>query len=117
MIICKFIVVKVSPDKLVLLEILGPPVSLVLTVVTELMVIFRSIFLFRAKIWTNSVFKNYCYHFIKTVICKHFIYTFSLFSMKKGPRGIPGLAGVDGPRGFPGLEGVKGEKGTNNNFV
>lgn len=37
--------------------------------------------------------------------------------MKKGPRGIPGLAGVDGPRGFPGFEGGKGEKGTNNKFL
>lgn len=36
---------------------------------------------------------------------------------KKGPRGIPGLAGVDGPRGFPGMEGGKGEKGTNNIFI
>lgn len=42
---------------------------------------------------------------------------FFVLFMKTGPRGIPGLAGVDGPRGFPGLEGVKGEKGTNSVFV
>lgn len=42
---------------------------------------------------------------------------FLLFSQKKGPRGIPGLAGVDGPRGFPGLEGGKGEKGMKYKFL
>lgn len=46
-----------------------------------------------------------------------FIYLFYLSFMKTGPRGIPGLAGVDGPRGFPGVEGGKGEKGTDNVFV
>lgn len=36
--------------------------------------------------------------------------------MKTGPRGIPGLAGVDGPRGLPGYEGGKGEKGKKTAF-
>lgn len=44
---------------------------------------------------------------------KH-IHIFSLLLLRKGPRGIPGLNGVDGPRGTPGFEGGKGEKGTNN---
>lgn len=123
---CKFIIVKVLPDKLVCLEIPEPLVFLVLMAAMEQMVIFLLIFLLHAEIIPKNklaFLKNvWIFFFESEIIVENRIDVLLLFiyllyyEWTKGPRGIPGLAGVDGPRGFPGYEGGKGEKGTNNIF-
>lgn len=55
--------------------------------------------------------RSYVSIFAQFFTCGHFIHLFYFSFMKTGPRGIPGLAGVDGPRGFPGVEGARGDKG------
>lgn len=106
---CQFIVVKAFPGKLVFPEILELLVSLVWMAVMELTVTFPTIFLIACI--HQYLNRSYVSIFAQFFTCGHFIHLFYFSFMKTGPRGIPGLAGVDGPRGFPGVEGARGDKG------